>query len=253
MNNLQKIKEFNLMTSLGLSWSKKILERVDYDLDKAYEYVDFNGIVSELKKIKSEDYKSFILENNTVLSNDGNVVFELENKDNTLGVCFHNNDKSFLAIEFKGNINQDLASAIATLAYQNSAKINRLNEEFEYLKIKIQNQIDINDFNTQALKKLGIKPQSLPNELIGLEGLLLKEALVEKVGDDFKIKEKPEMVKTKQLKGKLNKIISNTYLEKMKFNKDRVNLENIDFSKTIEEILKENNTTILRFLKIEVK
>jgi len=262
----QDVKTLRERTGCGMMDCKKALVETDGDMEKAVDYLREKGMATAAKKagrIASEGVCYAEVKGNTAVLVEVNCESDFVSK----GEMFNNFAKEVAEYVFANDV-KDVEEVIAALADRTTEAIQVIGENIKirrFDKYVSDQALDsyihmggkigvivecaagvsketIHDVALQiaAYKPLYVNPEDVPEDVLEKE----KEIMVAQIKNDPKQASKPQNIIDMMVAGKVKKYYEENCLMKQAFVKDP--------SMTIEKLLADQGSKVLRFTRFEM-
>lgn len=253
-------------TGAGILDCKKALTETDGDMDKAVDYLREKGIATAAKKagrIAAEGVCYAEVKGNTAVLVEVNCESDFVSK----GEMFGSFAKAVAEYIFANDV-KDVEEVIEAMKDQTTEAIQKIGENIKIRRfvkyvsdqvlssyihmggkigvvVECANGVSAETIHDVALqiaaaKPLYVKDEEVPAEIIEKE----KEILIAQIKNDPKLANKPDQVIAKMVEGKVKKYYEENCVLNQAFVKDP--------SVTVGELLKKENSTVIRFTRFEM-
>lgn len=253
-------------TGAGILDCKKALTETNGDMDKAVDYLREKGIATAAKKagrIAAEGVCYAEVKGNTAVLVEVNCESDFVSK----GEMFGSFAKAVAEYIFANDV-KDVEEVIEAMKDQTTEAIQKIGENIKIRRfvkyvsdqvlssyihmggkigvvVECANGVSVETIHDVALqiaaaKPLYVKDEEVPAEIIEKE----KEILIAQIKNDPKLANKPDQVIAKMVEGKVKKYYEENCVLNQAFVKDP--------SVTVGELLKKENSTVIRFTRFEM-
>lgn len=253
-------------TGAGILDCKKALTETNGDMDKAVDYLREKGIATAAKKagrIAAEGVCYAEVKGNTAVLVEVNCESDFVSK----GEMFGSFAKAVAEYIFANDV-KDVEEVIEAMKDQTTEAIQKIGENIKIRRfvkyvsdqvlssyihmggkigvvVECANGVSAETIHDVALqiaaaKPLYVKDEEVPAEIIEKE----KEILIAQIKNDPKLANKPDQVIAKMVEGKVKKYYEENCVLNQAFVKDP--------SVTVGELLKKENSTVIRFTRFEM-